>query len=58
MPSSKMPNMSTSPLNALDEFLPVVAAESRVRIIASKMDGTSPQPETVREGAGIAAGAA
>lgn len=39
------------------EFAPVVAPLKRVLIKASKMLGTSPHPDTVNEGAGMASGA-
>lgn len=52
VPDCRMPNLWTRPENAAEEFLLVVAALRRVRIKASRIEGTSPQPETLREGVG------
>lgn len=57
VPDCKVPNLRTRPENAADEFLLVVAALRRVRIKASRIEGTSPQPETLREGIGGVEGA-
>lgn len=57
VPDCRMPNLRTRPENAAEEFLLVVAALRRVRIKASRIEGTSPQPETLREGIGGVEGA-
>lgn len=57
VPDCKVPNLRTKPENAAEEFLLVVAALRRVRIKASRIEGTSPQPETLREGIGGVEGA-
>ena len=55
-PSFSVPNRFTSPWKAVDEFLLVVFALRRVRTSASRTEGTSPQPETSRDGGGMVAG--
>src|SRR6188768_1041732 len=56
-PLSNTPNLLTKPWNAALEFLFVVLALRRVLIRASRMEGTSPHPDTSRDGAGIFLGA-
>lgn len=55
-PSFARPKRFTRPWKELLEFLPVVAALRRVRIRASRMEGTWPQPATTSEGAGMVSG--
>ena len=57
MPWDKIPNRETRLAKAREEFASEVAAERRVRIRASRTEGTSPQPETVKDGLGIVLGA-